>query len=300
MHRCLLRFFVALALASVVEQRSVQAQNGKVSADSDRVGEVDALKKKVAKNIGDRQTVVVIDHARLAKKAGVPMPPSVVTIFSDPAVNSPLMMENPRIGMDLPFKVLAYAEPHSNRPSIAFASADYLAARHGIDRPELLAAYRKGMAAALNGISEEVLSPVKSESITLGYGLIELKSEYSMSESVERLKTAVLAQGDTVWFGQIDYQEEAATIGIQIPAAQLLLFGGPAPGGKAMAEFPKLGLDAFCQKLLVYEEADGGVKVLFNDIVAFAKLHYDKSNLPQRVINGRLKKTFGEAIKRKQ
>ena len=65
-----------------------------------------------------------------------------------------------------------------------------------------------------------------------------------------------------------------------------------------MAEFPKLGLDAFCQKLLVYEDPQGGVKVAFNDIVAFAELHYGKSNPPQNVINGRLKKTFTEAIRK--
>ena len=76
------------------------------------------------------------------------------------------------------------------------------------------------------------------------------------------------------------------------------LGGGPGPGGKAMAQFPRLGLDAFCQKLLVYQDEDGSVKVLFNDIVALAELHYGKSNPPQKIINQRLKATFTKAIQK--
>ena len=68
----------------------------------------------------------------------------------------------------------------------------------------------------------------------------------------------------------------------------------------AMAEYPKLGLDAFCQKLLVYVDSKGAVKVIFNDIVAFAELHYGKSSKPQNVINGRLIKTFSAAVKRSE
>ena len=64
-----------------------------------------------------------------------------------------------------------------------------------------------------------------------------------------------------------------------------------------MAEFPKLGLDAFCQKLLVYEAPDGSVNIAFNDIVALAELHYGSSNKPQQVVNTRLTATFEEAVK---
>ena len=65
-----------------------------------------------------------------------------------------------------------------------------------------------------------------------------------------------------------------------------------------MADFPKLGLDAFCQKLLVFEDEDGNVQIAFNDIVAFAKLHYGRSNMAQQVINTRLKQTFKKATQR--
>ena len=105
-----------------------------------------------------------------------------------------------------------------------------------------------------------------------------------------------MSQDDTVWFGEIDFSSEAAEQGVELPDAVLLLFGGPGPGGVAMADFPAIGLDAFCQKLLVYADADGGSVVIFNDIAAFAELHNGTSAKPHHALNERLTATFQKAI----
>ena len=105
--------------------------------------------------------------------------------------------------------------------------------------------------------------------------------------------------------GELVYQlsqffERGGPVLFLVAAATLLLFGGPGPGGKAMSEYPKLGLDAFCQKILVLESADGSgiVSLHFNDIVALAKLHYGSSNKPQAVINKRLMATLSGAVQK--
>ena len=82
-----------------------------------------------------------------------------------------------------------------------------------------------------------------------------------------------MAEGDTLWFGELDYRAEAQAFDIELPRLTLLLFGAPGPGGKAMADFPRMGLDAFCQKVLVHEADDGQVKVYYNSMVGFAELH---------------------------
>ena len=74
------------------------------------------------------------------------------------------------------------------------------------------------------------------------------------------------------------------------------MFGAPAPGAKAMAKAPTLGLDAFCQKLLVWEDAAGTVRVSFNDLLALADRQGVPKSLALRVINRRLKATFSEAL----
>ena len=114
--------------------------------------------------------------------------------------------------------------------------------------------------------------------------------ELWISQEVEK-------QSDTRWFGEIDFQKDAKALDHKINPAILLLFGGPAPGGKAMMTTPKIGLDAFCQKLLIYQDENNEVWVAFNDIVAFSELYYGRSTKAQQVINQRLTATFTKAVK---
>lgn len=284
---------LALSVCQVADAQVQQSQD-----QQDQAAEVDALQSTVVANKRNLKELFKIDHCRLAKKSGVTMPPCVVTLFSDPAINTPLIMANPRVGVDLPIKVLAYSEVGGRGPSVAFVTPEFLEQRHaGINR-EQCAEFERALNSLLTGIPDSQRSPISLNGVTSKFGLIELTSEFPPAETEKRIKAAVLEQGDTVWFGELDYQRDAAALGTEIPFAKLLLFGGPGPGGKAMAEYPKLGLDAFCQKLLVFEDDQGQLKVAFNDIVAFAKLHYGGSNGPQKIINGRLKKTISTAIKK--
>ena len=59
---------------------------------------------------------------------------------------------------------------------------------------------------------------------------------------------------------------------------------------------PTLGLDAFCQKLLIWQDASGAVHVTFNDLLALAERQQVSSGIPLRVINRRIKRTFSEAL----
>eukprot|EP00481_Brizalina_sp_1-RS-2013_P003329 TRINITY_DN8994_c0_g1_i1.p1 TRINITY_DN8994_c0_g1~~TRINITY_DN8994_c0_g1_i1.p1 ORF type:complete len:109 (-),score=13.47 TRINITY_DN8994_c0_g1_i1:87-413(-) len=92
-----------------------------------------------------------------------------------------------------------------------------------------------------------------------------------------------------------DFKARAEAIGESLPNATLLVFGGPAPGAKAMTDFPSIGLDAFGQKVLVTEE-NGQVTVAYNNIVDMSELHYQDNAISHKVINFRLGKTLGGAV----
>ena len=141
-----------------------------------------------------------------------------------------------------------------------------------------------------------MISKTDITAVNKGFGMISIKSDFDYTTTVQNLRDIVMSQGDTKWFADIDYQKEAANLNVQIRPTKLLLFGGPAPGGKAMVTSPKIGLDAFCQKLLVYKNEAGEVWIAYNDIVAFAKLYYGTSTKPQQLINERLKMTFTKAV----
>jgi uncharacterized protein (DUF302 family) len=235
--------------------------------------------------------IAEIDHARLATQAGEPMPPSRVLILSDPDVNSQILSQNIRAGLDLPYRVLAF--DNTGNASLSFTSFDFLARRHGLNSE-----FEHQFSKRLDALLKDAPLPVTeapTDGLTFNYGVLSLRSAYDFETTVKKLKDVVMAQSDTVWFGEVDFTAEAAPLGIPLPQSKLLLFGGPAPGGIAMRDYPAIGLDAFCQKLLVYEDTSGQIQVIFNDIAALADLHYGTSFAAHVALNERLTATFQSA-----
>ena len=278
-------FFVGVMLSSCA---------GREPAGDALYGAVDELYGSAVAAAGPFKVIAEIDHSRLAAKQGETMPPARVVIFSDPAINTSILQQDPRTGLDLPFRVLAYAD--GDAPAVVFTSADYLKRRHGIADGPALQRYQDGVLSVVNAVAGDAVAAVDVSSLGKGQGIVTLSSVHGFDETVERLRGAITAEDDTIWFGEIDYREEAAALGVDLPELTLLLFGAPGPGAKAMADYPRMGLDAFCQKVLVYEAPGGQVEVLFNDMPAMAELHYGASAIPHTVIARRMKETLGGAV----
>lgn len=238
--------------------------------------------------------VTRIDHSRLAEGEGVYTPPSIVTIFSNPEVNARLIKTNQLAGLDLPYRILCYSEPDLTKASIAYTSVAFLSQRHGLSLSDL-EGYAAELNAVLSAFPKELLSGTDLSQVNKDFGLILKRSAFDFRSTLQNLLNGIKGQGDTEIFGEIDFKNEASRYDIEVSPTTLILFGAPEPGGKAMFKCPKLGLDAFCQKLLVFEK-DNEVFIAYNDIVAFSELYCDTSTIPQRVINRRLQSVFEEAI----
>ncbi len=63
-----------------------------------------------------------------------------------------------------------------------------------------------------------------------------------------------------------------------------------------MAEAPTLGLDAFCQKFLVWQDEQGLTHLLFNDLLAIADRQQTPKAIALRIIGYRLTKIFHDAL----
>ena len=242
----------------------------------------------------DLTYVVDIDHSRLAGEEGVVMPPSRVLIVSAPRLEAEMVARNPLLALDLPLRALAYETPEGHA-AVTYNRWAFVAARHDLDdAPELAKRYAGAMDQLLANIPSSSVHHFETERMDSN-GIITLESVHDFDTTVERIRAAIDAQGDTVWFGEVDFQTQAAGFGIAVEPNRLLLFGAPAPGGKAMAAAPTLGLDAFCQKLLIWQGEDGRVQISFNDLLALAERQGVGKNIPLRVIDFRLGSTFKAA-----
>ena len=72
-----------------------------------------------------------IDHATGARKANVELQPNVLLIFGNPSVGTPLMQADPRVGIELPLRMLIWQDPDGTH--VGYLDPRELADRYALD-----------------------------------------------------------------------------------------------------------------------------------------------------------------------
>jgi len=93
--------------------------------------------------------------------------------------------------------------------------------------------------------------------------LIRKDSAQSVPATVDAMVGAMESAGITI-FARVDHGAGAQSIGEDIGASQLLIFGNPKVGTPAIKDDPAAGL-FLPLKVLVYEDAVGATKIVYED-----------------------------------
>ncbi len=73
-----------------------------------------------------------IDHAKNAREAGLELPPMELLIFGHGKGGTPLMQEQPLVGLDLPLRALAWQDA-DGRVRLGYNSVVWIAKQHPLD-----------------------------------------------------------------------------------------------------------------------------------------------------------------------
>jgi len=93
-------------------------------------------------------------------------------------------------------------------------------------------------------------------------GLINVLSQHSVDETVNRIERILAAKGVKL-FALIDHSGEAERIGMSMRETKLLIFGNPKAGTPLMLAAPSAAID-LPLKLLIWEDAEGRVWITYN------------------------------------
>ena len=74
----------------------------------------------------------VNDHSGVAERAGVQMPDSKLVMFGKPSVGAEAMLAAPLAALDIPLKVLVWADRNGS-VSVSYNSPGFLAERHHLE-----------------------------------------------------------------------------------------------------------------------------------------------------------------------
>jgi len=112
-------------------------------------------------------------------------------------------------------------------------------------------------------------------------GLIDIPSDHSVDETVEKLKRILQERGLTL-FALIDHSGEAAKAGMQLRPTKLLIFGNPKAGTPVMLAVPRSAID-LPLKILVWEDGQGRVWVSYSSPAYLLERHNLPGNLLQNI-----------------
>ena len=113
------------------------------------------------------------------------------------------------------------------------------------------------------------------------HGMVSIEAAHSVDETVGKLKGILTAKGVTL-FALVDHSGEARNAGLNMPDTKLLIFGNPAGGTPAMLAAPTLALD-LPLKILVWEDAEGQVRVSYNSVDYLRERHRVPAELAEKL-----------------
>ena len=93
----------------------------------------------------------VIDQAAEARSAGLALRPTTLVLFGNPAAGTPVMEAAPLAALDLPLKVLVWAD--GDRSNVSYVAPEALSARYSLE--DALAANLAG----IEPLTDALVSP---------------------------------------------------------------------------------------------------------------------------------------------
>jgi uncharacterized protein (DUF302 family) len=112
-----------------------------------------------------------------------------------------------------------------------------------------------------------------------GRGIVDQRSNHSVDETVEKLKS-LLQNKHVTLFALIDHSGEAEKIGMKMRPTKLLIFGNPKAGTPLMLAAPSSALD-LPLKMLVWEDAGQKVWISYNSVAFLQERH----GLPEALLS---------------
>ena len=206
--------------------------------------------------------IAEVNHTENAASVDLELNPTRIIFFGNPNLGTPLMQKNQLAGLDLPQKIVAFQDS-SNAVYLGFNATDYLEARHQLEGVETLPTIN----GALTNITttatggEIIVSP--EAKVFTGDRITTKTSTRSFEDTYNTLKTILENNPNITIVAEVNHQENAENVGLELRPTRLVIFGNPNLGTPLMQNKVSTAID-LPQKMLVWEDEDGTVKVSYN------------------------------------
>jgi len=180
------------------------------------------------------------------------------------------MQTNMQAGLDLPQKITVFTNP-DGKTVAGYNSTEYIANRHGVAGVATLEMISGALSNFVtNGTAGTV--ELNSDNTSLNEGIISVTSNNDMDSTYIKIIDALNGIDPISIIAEVDHQANAAGIGETLNPSKLVVFGNPALGSPLMQESQSIAVD-LPQKMLVYQNENDEVKIIYNDPFFIAGRH---------------------------
>jgi len=111
--------------------------------------------RTIISNNPNLKILLELDHSKNASSVDLELNPTKIIMFGNPKLGTPLMQASPTAAIDLPQKIIVYANTDNTNTKIAYNNPLYLKERHTIDNKNEII---ETISNALNNITNKVIS----------------------------------------------------------------------------------------------------------------------------------------------
>ena len=203
-----------------------------------------------------------INHTLNAQSTGLEIRNTRLILFNDLSSATSLIKANQLAGLDLPQRIMVYEDVDAN-VFATYNSTAFLGARYDLSSSQLQN-LRNSLQNFATLATNNVISENASTNVTLGQGIITLVSQNDFNTTYNKLRNAISDDANLTIISEVNHQTDAQTIGVSLDPTSLIVFGNPDLGSPIIGESQTAGLD-LPQKMLVWEDSDGGVNISYNN-----------------------------------
>jgi len=212
-----------------------------------------------------------IDHAANARAVGRVLNPTKTVFFGNPNLGTPLLQKNQLVGLDLPQKVMFF----ENKDALVFAmynSVAYLESRYQLQDTTTLGQVSGALENLTSAATNSEVQRAANLIVEIGEGIITVESSQNFEQTYSSLETAISSDENFHVFLQLDHQSNALSVGMELRPTKVIVFGNPNLETPLMQNSQTTGLD-LPQKMLVWEDQEGIVKISYNDPLYLQQRH---------------------------
>jgi uncharacterized protein (DUF302 family)/uncharacterized membrane protein YidH (DUF202 family) len=162
-----------------------------------------------------------------------------------------------------------------SRPSMQAVAVAFILALVGLAMAVYLISVRNSTLSQLGNREEASVTLRKSD------GIINVPSNHSVDQTVEKLKGILQAKGVTL-FALVDHSGEAEKVGLKMRPTKLLIFGSPKAGTPLMLAAASIAID-LPLKILIWEDSQGKVWASYNSSAYLQGRHGVPQELLQNI-----------------